>query len=244
MAEDRILGVVRELGRAAANAVFPDEIEYYAITLELVNSKGDSVEYITFPINPSQLSYDDTSLVNIRKTMGGVTALDSESFVPKKIEMNGTFGRSFKLLLAPPLERGSRIGDLLPKELTIQTSFLDTSLKTGYGALKLLERILTKASTLDIYGQPHQLFLYLPMAGHNFLVKKESFKISQDEQQSNMLWRYNLTLTGIAPLTFGRINGFNPLSVIKMVGFGILQKGANVLAGNISRSLNLPKVPF
>lgn len=244
MAEDRISGVVRELGRAAANAIFPDEIEYYAITLELVNSKGDTVQFMTFPINPSSISYDDKSLVNIKKTLGGVTALDSSTFVPKKIALNGTFGRSFKLLLGPPLDKsliGASKGTGILKSIS---SIIDTKLKTGYGALKLLEKILLQASELDIYSKPHQLFLYMPMSGHNFLVKKESFKINQDEQTSNMLWRYSLNLTALAPLSSGRINGFDPSSVIRATGFGLLSKGANVLANNIAKSINLPKLPF
>jgi hypothetical protein len=242
--EGAILDTVHEVGRAAANAIFPDEIEYYAITLELVNSKGDTEDFITFPVNPSAVNYDDRTLVSIKKTMGGVTALDSSTFVPKNISLNGTFGRSFKLLLAPTLDKASVLGVRGIKGLEIQSSIINTKLKTGYGALKVLEKILLKSSTLDIYDKPYQLFLYMPMSGHNFLVKKESFKISQDEQTSNMMWKYNLSLTALAPLSSGRINGFDPLSVIKSTGFGLLQKGANALANNISKSINLPKLPF
>ena len=235
--ESEITGLIRESGRAAANAVFPDEIEYYAITLELVNSKGDTIEYITFPINPSSINYDDKSLVNIKKTLGGVTALDSGTFVPKNITLNGTFGRSFKLLLAPSLDKAAMLGDKSFKGLQLNTSIINAKLKTGYGATKLLEKIMLKASQLDLYDKPHQLFIYMPMSGHNFLVKKESFKMSQEEQTSNMMWRYTLSLTALAPLAGGRINGFDKKSVIKSTGFGLLQKGANVLANNISKSL-------
>ena len=43
------------LGAAGAHALFPNDIEYYALTLELVDSKGFTVDSLFFPVMPKEI---------------------------------------------------------------------------------------------------------------------------------------------------------------------------------------------
>ena len=234
--EQQVLNIVRTVGKAAANALFPNDVEYYIITIELVDSKGNTVDYLTFPVNPDLFTYDDHSLVNIRKTLGGVTTLNTSTFVPKTIVMSGTFGRSFKLLLQPPIQ-SNETGFSLTDGLSLKTNTLNATVKSGYGTLKLLESILVKSKELDIYNEPHSLYLYLPLSGHNFVVEYTDFSLRQDVASSNILWRYNVKLMAVAPLTQARTRNSKITSVVNTVGVNLVQKRANSLLSNIRKSV-------
>lgn len=237
--KDQVLDTIRRVGKAGANALFPDDLEYYAITIELVDSQGDSIDYLTFPVNPDMFTYDDRSLVSIRKTLGGVTSLNTDTFVPKPIVMSGTFGRSFKLLAGPPLQSkdASIINSFNNREgLSLNSNIFSTRLKSGYGTLKVLEKILVKSKSLDLYNNPYRLYLYLPLIGHNFIVEYNDFSLKQDFATSNMLWKYNIQLTAIAPLSQTQKAIESISTVIKSVGINVIQRGANSILNNIRKS--------
>jgi hypothetical protein len=163
--------------------------------------------------------------------MGGVTSLTTSTFNPKPIVMSGSFGKSFKLLISPPIksrENGLDLGG--DGGLQLNTNILSATLKSGYGAIKLLERILVKSKELDLYNQPYRLFLYLPLVGHNFLVEYENFSLKQDVTSSNMLWKYNVKLTAIAPLNQSTKGGSG---LLKMLAADILQRGSNGILNKI-----------
>jgi hypothetical protein len=232
--EKKVLNIVKTVGKAAANTLFPNDIEYYIITIELVDSKGNTIDYLTLPVNPDLFTYDDHSLVSIRKTLGGVTSLNTSSFAPKTIVMSGSFGRSFKLLLAPAFENG---GNDLSTGLSLKTNFLNPSFKSGYGTIKKLESILVKSKELDIYNEPHSLYLYLPLSGHNFVVEYTDFSLRQDSASANMIWKYNVKFTAVAPLTQLRTGNSKLKSVANSTGINVIQRKANSLLGSIKKSI-------
>lgn len=206
--QDRI---AQKIGRAGLHALFPNEFEFYAILFELVDSQGATIDFLTFPVSPEKISYDDTKLVNIKKSLGGISAIDTETFTPKTITMSGTFGRKFKLLISKPTTSESasdksvsagvfdKIG-LEGKGTSIISGIFDQGFKTGYGTIKVLEAIINKSSGLDIDNQPVKLYMYNPTLGHNWLVKVNKFTMSQDRDSSNRMWRYDIILTAIAPV--------------------------------------------
>ena len=247
-----------DIGRAGVHALFPNDFEYYLITLELVNSKDETVDYLAFPVNPDSMTYTNPQLTNVKKTLGGIVELDTSSFVPKRINFNGTFGRKFKVLLQPltldvtrgPGKRkhvpsfdsgygyyGPGGGGQIPGtgKIQIQTNFFNPKIKTGYGTTKLLEALLEKSKGLDEEGKPFRLYLYNPALGHNWMVTVKNFVFSQDYSTSNMLWRYNVDLEIIAPLA--AIKPDLKTSLLEALGVNILQRGATRLLNDIKRSL-------
>lgn len=201
--------LIERLGRAGVHALFPNDFELYLITLELVDSVGATVDFLSFPVNPERLTHEDQKLTNIKKSLGGISALDTETFTPKIITMSGTFGRKFKLLLSKPTTSeenaarssdGGVFGNIVQDGLQIKRQIFDPKIKTGYGTLKILESIIDKSKGLDLNNEPFRLYLYNPALGHSYLVKANKFTASQDRNSSNMLWKYDIMLTAIAPI--------------------------------------------
>ena len=245
MANAKLTKFLTEIGKGGVNALWPNDFEYYAITMELTDSLGNTIDYLTFPVSPESMSYDKRSLVNIKKSMSGISSLDNETFNPRTIEMSGTFGRKFKLLLGAsrPLSSQSAENSTATGQFTnstrnstdIKESVFNTKLKTGYGTVKILEAMIEKSSALDRDNKPNRLYLYNPALGHNWLVKAPLLKLSQERTSSNMLWKYNLSLTAIAPLK--RIRPELKTSLAEGTGITVLQRGLNSLVNGIKSSL-------
>jgi hypothetical protein len=243
----KLAGNALEVGvnaaRAMQNALFPDEFEYYALTLEIVNSKGESIEWLTFPVMPESITYDDQSVVNIQKTIGGIVAMDSSTYTPKTISLSGTFGRKFRLLLQPRevITKASEFSISDENSINVTSAKkrveFDPRLKTGYGATKLLQRIMELSSSVDEEGQPYRMYLYLPPLGQNFLVKRNAFQLSQEVSSSNMMWRYSVQLTSIAPLE--NVVGADVIkkSLQNTLVISVLQRGAISAANTVSDSI-------
>lgn len=239
-----------DIGKAGVNALFPNEFEYYAVTLELTDSQGNTVEYLTFPVSPESMSYNNTTLVNIKKGMSAISALDNETFQPRKIEMTGTFGRKFKILLNSEIGKTSPDGandtaangvfeTSKSNDVNVKKAIFNAKLKTGYGTTKILEAIVEKSKGFDIYNQSHRLYLYNPALGHNWLVKVNSINFSQDRTSSNMLWKYNIQLTAIAPVEKIRTVSSGKKSLPVSTGIAILQDGLSSLVNKLKSSINI-----
>lgn len=243
----KITELAIDIGKAGVNALFPNEFEYYAVTLELTDSQGNTIEYLTFPVSPESMSYDNTTMSNVKKSMSGVSALDNETFNPRRIEVTGTFGRKFKILL------NNELGDFdlqnyddtsakgvfkttKANAMNIKEAVFNPKLKTGYGTLKILEAIVEKSKGFDKHNQSHKLYLYNPALGHNWLVKVDSINFSQDRTSSNMLWKYNMQLTAIAPLTKVNSIDVGKKSLPVSTGISVLQGGLNSLTSKIRSS--------
>ena len=92
--------LIETAGRAILASQFPNDFEVYLCTLELADSKNNTIDFFTFPITPNAISKTEAKRENIRNTAGGVTVLSSPTFVPQDITIRGDFGRTFKLLLS------------------------------------------------------------------------------------------------------------------------------------------------
>jgi hypothetical protein len=242
-----IVKITKDVGKAGLHAMFPNEFEYYALTLELTNSSGDMIEYLTFPVNPESMSYDSQSLVNIKKTMSGISALDNETFNTRSIQITGTFGRKFKLLINNEIHKvGSLSGgedtivgqvkNVKDGSMKIKDAVFDPKLKTGYGTIKILESMIEGSRQYDVKNRSNRLFLYNPALGHNWLVKCNSLHFEQDRTSSNMLWKYNLQFTVIAPMNEVK-NENERGSLLKSTGIASLQSGLNTLAEYLRSSV-------
>lgn len=232
--DSRFQDLLRDIGKAGVNAMFPNDFEYYALTIELVDSKGRTVMYLTFPVNPDSIVYDNVTVTSVKKTMGGTSTLDNETFVPKTISIQGTFGRKFKLLIAPPILPDANINS--NPGLQIKELAFDPKLKTGYGVMKLLEKMIDRSSTLDQYNQPYRLYFYNPTLNHNFWVKATRHLIQQDKQSSNMLWKYDIQLTAIAPLD--RIVELDKGSLLLRTSLAALQSNLNKITKNLRNEIS------
>ena len=237
----KINQLVTDIGKAGLNALYPNEFEYYAITLELTDSNGVTVDYLTFPISPDNIDSSSVPLTNIKKTMGGIVALGSATFVPLKISLGGTFGRKLKILVQPSSINSSESTNSgsygRDAQFNVTSAVFNSKIKTGYGTIKLLESIIDKSRTLDKQGQPYRMFLYNPALGQNYLVVDGGLDFHQDYQSSNMVWKYTLQLTAISPLNAIMSEMSNSSSLTRTLKLNILQKSANLAANIIKRTV-------
>lgn len=233
-----MLKQIATIGRAGAHTLFPNDFEYYAVTLELTDSKGRSIEYLTFTVSPDSISYDDQTLANIKKTFGGISSTDSNTNRPKRITMSGTFGRKIRLLTElnnSGSDQSTKDGvfSIAKEGLQSKSRLFNIRLKTGYGVTKILKSIVDKSSELDDYNEPMNLYLYLPILGENYLVKNNSFRLTQDVTSSNMLWRYMMDLTVLANLSEIRPQGGVGRSLVNSV----IQKGVGTLLNRVRKMI-------
>ena len=189
----RFKALNQSVGRKVLNALYPNDIETYVFAYELVNSDGETEEYFIFPVNPGSISEPNNPIQSIKKTAGGVTILNTTTFTPTTISIQGNFGSKFKFLLGKELVNFSSIN--FKPSLNQKTAF-SPIFKTGYGCLKELERIILKSNTLDKKSQPYALFWYNLALGNNYLVKVTEFNPHQT-QEMNMIWGYNITMKSL-----------------------------------------------
>lgn len=233
------------IGKAALHALFPNDFEYYMIALELVDSKGYTVDYLNFPVNPNQISQTEPQITSIKQSFGGVTILKSRTFVPKDIRISGDFGRAFKILIQPfdkgtfrAFGGGMSVKDGVWKKhenpsenkagAVVKKMMLNSSIKTGYGCTKLLQAICDKSGGVDLDGNPLRLYLYNMTLGESYLVEVINATFDQNKQSSNMIWQYSLNLKAVAPITKTKKSSL--LAMSQRMLFSILQQGATQIA--------------
>ena len=207
---------IYSLGKAAVNALFPMDCEFYMIGLELVNSKGLPVDYLAFPIMPSQIKESKPEKTSIIETAGGVVSITSPTFKPRDITISGNFGRGFSMNAGAAMSfvalRYSTITGVYHKEDMQANNYAARAthtspnpfIKTGYGFIKVLEAILDKAQGVDERGLPMRLHFYNPAFGNNYIIDPIACEFHQDKQSSNMIWNYSLTLKASAPLSLAK----------------------------------------
>lgn len=243
----RLKTAISSVGRATLHALYPKDVEFYLIALALEDSKGNLVDYFSWPILPDSISETRKEITNVRKTMGGVNVLKNPTFVPTQISMRGDFGQRFKVLLngqnfefaGIQLSTKSGSFDITPPgQLENTVPQFSSFAKTGYGCIKVLEAMIAKSKKLDSYNKPFSLYLYNPILGNNYQVEVDVFVHSQDSSKYNMFPSYNIQFTSVAPLDslIGRAQ--NVKSAIKNVAFSVLQRKANTLVSPIRKALD------
>jgi|SRR5690554_616174 len=234
-ASKRFRELIASLGRPTLGALFPGEFEVYMMTLELVDSSGDTADYFSFPVMPDEIVKSEVEVTNVKKTAGGTISLVSNTYTPEDITLTGNFGRSFKVLIGTELIDFKAFGQsfkaLKGGNLSELQNPFDAKIKTGYGCTKLLQNIAQKSLSLDDKGKPYKLFLYNPSLGESYLVEKSSLVLRMDKNTNNRMWGYSITFQVLAPSDL--LGTVGASSLLKTLGMGALQGGVNILAGKI-----------
>lgn len=244
---DRFNSLNVTIGEAGLNAAFPVDFEYYFTALELVDSLGNTIDYLAFPVQPSSITKVMPKRTNIKKSSSGITVIRSNSFVPEMITIKGNFGRSFKLLVSPDkYEQGSifsvtsgvyTLQDGNVNSLSINYPIFNVGVKTGYGCTKILQAIISKSSSVDRNGRPFRLLFYNLGLGESYLVEvpPNGLTLMQDESM-NMIWTYSLELTVLAPIQLVSA-GVSPSSSRTLLTTSVIQNAFSTLRGDISNLL-------
>lgn len=220
--------IISNSGRAALHALAPNEFEYYACSFELLKSNGDIERIFHFPVMPVGISIDEQSLVNIRKTGNSFGVQFSDSFIPRNISLNGTFGRKFRLLLSD--DSGD---DINLSNFGSSLNNFDMKVKTGYGMTKTFEQILNDLYQLDEFGVPRLLIFHNFAFNQSTLVEVVSKNFSQSNE-NNMMWNYSIQLKGIADANKLVLNRNNKRHLKDLLLVSSLQRNANILFDNIN----------
>lgn len=245
--EARVKNSIATIGKAGLHALFPKDVEYYFLALELVDSSGNTVDYFAWPILPDELRENQVEITTIRKTMGGVSVLKNPTFNPRVIFIKGDFGRRFKLLLGgKPVEfagftlstQNGKFAIDPPNLLSSTTAQLSSFVKSGYGCIKLLEAMKEKSKKLDQNQKPHSLYLYNPILGNNYQVEFNTFGQLQDKHDYNMLPSYSIQMTAVAPLDSVLSRKANLKSTLKNLTLSHLQKNAGSIVAGLRKILS------
>lgn len=242
----RYQALLEEVGRASLHSLFPNDFEVYICSLELVDSTGIVVDFFVFPIMPTGFNQTESSLTNIKKTAGGITTLNTDTFVPVDINLQGDFGRRLKILIGQSnidarAINFSSAGGVFTKEslkqgaTQLKKAVFSSQIKSGYGCIKILQSIYDRAHAVDSLGNPYKLYFYNLALGSSYLVRPMNLVLSQS-YDSNMIWKYNLTMKGIAPIDTSS-GGANRDSLIKSMQYGALSKIANITANEVLSTL-------
>jgi len=235
---NKYMSLTKQLGKAAVSAFYPNDVEYYLCAFELVGSSG--VEgYFVFPIQPSSISKTEPSRTNIKKSLSGITVLKNSSFVPQELSIKGNFGRRFKILSNLNGTAFASVNIAKKSGLTFDTPTLSQSIKTGYGAIKVLQKIIEESNKVDNNGMPKQLYFYNMGLGESYLVTipPSGVNFTQTEDR-NMIWQYSINMTILAPLK----DVATPYENVSQANRNIMAKGAiskliNVVALDVKRLL-------
>jgi hypothetical protein len=222
----KAMDTIFEIGRGALHAIAPNDFEYYACTFELINSQGVIEDIFHFPVMPSGISVGRQSLVSIKKTGQAYLSQFNDAYVGRSISINGTFGRKFRLLITKGI--GGNIND----SGKFYQNF-DLNVKTGYGALKLMEKIIEQSQTLDEYGQPKLLILYNSTLNHNNVIEVISFNMQQS-LENNMMWNYTMEIKSLANIDDFVFGGNSKKHLYELLAMSVINKSINKVFDNIS----------
>lgn len=224
--------LLKEIGMNTLSSLYPSEFEYYLCAFELV-SGGKTVDYFIFPIQPSAISITDTRRTNIKKSMSGITIIKNSAFNPKNIEIKGSFGKRFKILMKEGVAFGGDISFDSNKIGGIRTPQFSADIKTGFGACKLLQKILDDANKTSSTGEPNQLYFYNMAFGESYLVEINPqgtmFSVTEDQ---NMIWQYSVSMTVVAMLE-DVLKSSDLQSSKKLLNASNIQNISNTVANDI-----------
>jgi len=249
LAKEAFYNLLTTVGSAGANAMYPNDFEYYMVGLELVKYNGITIDMLIFPILPKQIKRSDHTSTNVKKTMGGVSVVKTSSFIPIDFSLSGNFGRKFRVLvqsdsildfqaLRYSLLSGTSYRDYLDQDLISGSKFskptFNYAIKTGYGVTKVLEAIVNK-SRGSIDNKPNRLIFYNLAYGESYLVEIIDFEVSQN-LESNMIWNYSISMKAIAPLEM--VEWERERSVKSVLLSSAIQKSVNNIANTAKTFVN------
>lgn len=199
------LKYVLSLGKEVVHKNFPRDFEYYMMAIELVDEYWNSIDYFVFPVMPSNITKSEAEAISIQHTLNGVVITNKLGFIPKDISISGNFGRGLKFVDYEgsgfeSIAKGFYFSkDIQARSANPVTEF-PFGVKTGYGCIKILQSIIEKSKAHGVELGSYKLLLYNPALGESYLVvpTKNPLVLTQNEQNSNMIWQYTLNLTIIA----------------------------------------------
>jgi len=202
-------GVTIGGGKGQLQAMFPNEFEIYAVALELVDSKGNIIDFFSFPIMPQSMEQNRPSNSTTKKTNAGVVINSNPTFKPFDITISGDFGgKKFKQVsnalftnnIASTINSATAIAgvNVFANGNGNQNNVFSSDYKTGYGCVKRLEKIIETSRLQDSYNKPYELFFYNLAFNSNYLVEPGQMRVYQNRSK-NMVWCYSLPLKAIMP---------------------------------------------
>lgn len=239
---------IANVGRAAVSNLFPRDVEYYMCALELTTAEGDTIDYFAFPIMPKNIQKSEHHKTSYYHGLNSTIILNTDTFTPGEITLSGDFGRSFKVLfdgLGKDIvkfrgvrfsrENGVYTHDDVNGKFNFKVPELAFSIKSGYGCIKVLQSIISKAKG-QVDGKSFRLYFYNPALGESYLVvpTKNPLTIQQDESR-NMIWGYTLNLTVLAPMEKVVTWDKRVTSLAKGTSIDLIQKGVNNLLGDLAK---------
>lgn len=248
MSVGNVLNIAKNVGAQALSSLYPNDFEWYMVALELVDSNDKTIDYLTFPIMPDSISKTEPTRTAVKKSLSGVTVLTSPTFTPQEITLKGSFGRQFKILTEPKTSsdptvanKGVGSGKYSLTDISSGTKTIsglafgnfNTTVKTGYGAIKILQAMISKSVGLDESGKPLRLYFYNLALGESYLVvvPPSGAQYYQDISK-NMIWNYSITLMAIAPLSAVSNESNKTLKsrfVVSMVQAGVQEVASRVV---------------
>lgn len=222
----------QNLGRAALHALAPNDFEYYACSFELLSDDYRVLDIFHFPVMPNGISINKQSLVSIKKTGRGYLSQFNDSFVGQTISLQGTFGRKFRLMIST--DKG--------RDLTTGTGGqFDLKVKTGYGAMKLMEGIINQV--YKIGNRNPKLLIFNNLAfNQSFVVEVLNFNPTMSVE-NNMIWNYSLEMKAIANAANIELSNRSNGRLVNLLAADVLNKTANNLfddfKGTISSKTSL-----
>lgn len=248
---DTVMNMAKSIGGQALASLYPNDFEWYMVALELADSNDNTIDYLTFPIMPDSISKTEPTRTNIKKSMAGVTVLSTPSYSPQEINIKGSFGRQFKILINPkPSTKNNAASmstnagkysllDIKKKDSSISGlafSSFNMNVKTGYGVMKILQAMISKSVGLDESGKPLRLYFYNMALGESYLVSipPSGVQFSQDLSK-NMVWNYNMTMIALAPLE--AVSNKNDKSLLDKLLPSMIQTGVNEVASVVTDAL-------
>lgn len=245
---DTVMNMAKSIGGQALASLYPNDFEWYMVALELADSNDNTIDYLTFPIMPDSISKTEPTRTNIKKSMAGVTVLSTPSYSPQEINIKGSFGRQFKILINPKpsvsIDASSKSVNAGKYHLTKKSgsisglafSNFNMNVKTGYGVMKILQAMISKSVGLDESGKPLRLYFYNMALGESYLVSipPSGVQFSQDLSK-NMVWNYNMTMIALAPLE--AVSNKNDKSLLDKLLPSMIQTGVNEVASVVTDAL-------
>lgn len=208
-----VIDQVVSTGKAALSALFPRDFEYYMVALELTTYEGDTIDFFSFPIMPSQISKSENVRTSVYSTLGGITVINSDTFTPQDLTLTGDFGRAFKIVFGDlkndlvtfkgvrfSNSKGVYHSDEVGAKFSKKIPDFNFAIKSGYGCLKILQSIIDRSVAHD-NGRSFRLYFYNLGLGESYLVVPTKNPLTMNMNESkNMIWNYTLNLQIIAPL--------------------------------------------
>lgn len=233
----QVIDATISMGKSALHCIMPDDIELYLCALELVDCNNTRVGFLSFSVMPEQISESFTPIQTMIKTHSGVVTTFNGSFSPIDIQIAGTFGRKFRLLLNyidPKIQTSKGLGGMVSGNNFLSLNMgsiagVNVGVKSGYGMTKILEHIMKYSTKVDVNGKPYYLKFFNYSLNTAYIVDVVNFSTSQS-LANNCMWNYSMNLRAVCPLY-----SVNIKDKLKDV---LSQVAANSIANSVTNMVN------